>query len=260
MAGLSVGTLPFTLLPMTVSPPASTHYQLVVADTADDLARRTAQAIGSALDLVLAQRDRAQIALAGGETPKATYRQLGQQHLPWGRVDVLLGDERWVGSDDPSSNARMLRETLMAAGPGSHACLHAVPTAMADPEQGARAYGALLQQLCTGTPPELDLVLLGLGDDGHTASLFPGTTATKVVDRSVTLGEGKGLPRVTLTAPTLSAARQVVFLVSGAGKVEALRRLLDPLESPERTPAKLVAPRTEVLILADRAAAAGLEP
>ena len=103
-------------------------------------------------------------------------------------------------------------------------------------------------------------MLLGLGDDGHTASLFPGTAAPTVVDRYVTLGEGKGLPRVTLTAPTLSAARQVIFLVSGSGKVQALRRLLDPLEAPERTPAKLVRPSGEVLILADKAAAAGLEP
>jgi 6-phosphogluconolactonase len=79
-----------------------------------------------------------------------------------------------------------------------------------------------------------------------------------VVDRAVTLGEGKGLPRVTLTAPTLSAARQVLFLVSGAGKVQALQRLLDPQESPERTPAKLVQPSTEVWVLADRAAAAGV--
>jgi 6-phosphogluconolactonase len=248
---------------MQSHPPSSsnspTRYRLIVAESAEDLARQTAQAIASALDLVLAERDRAQIALAGGETPRATYRQLGQQHLPWDRVDVLLGDERWVSSSDPSSNARMLRETLMAEAPGSHACLHPVPTDLNSPQEGAEAYAALVQQLCGGTPPALDLVLLGLGDDGHTASLFPGTAAPTVTDRAVTLGEGKGLPRVTLTAPTLSAARRVLFLVSGAGKVQALQRLLDPLESPERTPAKLVQPADEVMILADRDAAAGLQ-
>ena len=242
------------------SNPATSRYHLVVTDSAEELATRTAQAIGTALDLVLAMRERAQIALAGGETPKAAYRLLGQQHLPWDRVDVLLGDERWVPADDPSSNARMVRETLLAEGPGRRACLHAVPTDLATPEQGAEAYGEMLQQLCLTTPPVLDLVLLGLGDDGHTASLFPGTPATTVIDRAVTLGEGKGLPRVTFTAPTLSAARQVLFLVSGAGKVQALQRLLDPQESPERTPAKLVRPNTEVWILADRAAAAGVAP
>ncbi|WP_094559605.1 6-phosphogluconolactonase [Synechococcus sp. 8F6] len=248
---------------MQSHPPSSsnspTRYRLIVAESAEDLARQTAQAIASALDLVLAERDRAQIALAGGETPRATYRQLGQQHLPWDRVDVLLGDERWVSSSDPSSNARMLRETLMAEAPGSHACLHPVPTELSSPQEGAEAYAALVQQLCGGTPPALDLVLLGLGDDGHTASLFPGTAAPTITDRAVTLGEGKGLPRVTLTAPTLSAARRVLFLVSGAGKVQALQRLLDPLESPERTPAKLVQPADEVMILADRDAAAGLQ-
>ncbi|MCP9941371.1 6-phosphogluconolactonase [Cyanobium sp. ATX 6E8] len=248
---------------MQSHPPSSsnspTRYRLIVAESAEDLARQTAQSIASALDLVLAERDRAQIALAGGETPRATYSQLGQQHLPWDRVDVLLGDERWVSSSDPSSNARMLRETLMAEAPGSHACLHPVPTELSSPQEGAEAYAAQVQQLCGGTPPALDLVLLGLGDDGHTASLFPGTAAPTVTDRAVTLGEGKGLPRVTLTAPTLSAARRVLFLVSGAGKVQALQRLLDPLESPERTPAKLVQPADEVMILADRDAAAGLQ-
>ncbi len=238
---------------------AGTTYRLEVVETPEQLAARTAQAIATALDLVLAERDRAQIALAGGETPRAAYRLLGQQHLPWERVDVLLGDERWVPADDPSSNARMLRDTLMAAAPGSHARLHPVPTHLASPAEGAEAYGALLAQLCPGSPPSLDLVLLGLGDDGHTASLFPGTTAPTVRDRAVTLGEGKGLPRVTLTAPTLSAARRVVFLVSGAGKVQALQRLLDPQEPPERTPARLVQPQTEVLILADRAAAGELQ-
>ena len=241
-----------------ITPGSTTRYRLVVAESPAELARQTAQALASELDQVLAQRDRAQIALAGGETPKATYRLLGQQHLPWDRVDVLLGDERWVPCDDPSSNARMFRETLMAELPGSKACLHAVPTQLASPEQGAAAYAKMLQQLCGDFPPVLDVVLLGLGDDGHTASLFPGTAAPGVRDRSVTLGEGKGLPRVSLTAPTLSAARRVVFLVSGAGKVQALQRLLDPEESPLRTPAKLVQPASEVLIFADQAAAAGV--
>ena len=241
-----------------ITPGSTTRYRLVVAESAAELARQTAQALASELGQVLAQRDRAQIALAGGETPKATYRLLGQQHLPWDRVDVLLGDERWVPCDDPSSNARMFRETLMAELPGSKACLHAVPTQLASPEQGAAAYAELLQQLCGDFPPVLDVVLLGLGDDGHTASLFPGTAAPAVRDRSVTLGEGKGLPRVSLTAPTLSSARRVVFLVSGPGKVQALQRLLDPEESPLRTPAKLVQPASEVLIFADQAAAAGV--
>ena len=235
-----------------------TTYRISVATSPEDLARQCAQQIAAQIDLALAERDRAQIALAGGETPKAAYRRLAEEHLPWDRVDVLLGDERWVSRDDPSSNARMLGETLLASEPGSRASFHPVPTDRADPEASATAYAELLKTLCAGDPPRFDLILLGLGDDGHTASLFPGTAAPLVNDRAVTIGEGKGLPRITLTAPVLSAARQVMFLVSGAGKQQALRRLLDPLEAAERTPARLVQPAGEVLILADQAAAEGL--
>ncbi|MGL6134569.1 MAG: 6-phosphogluconolactonase [Prochlorococcaceae cyanobacterium] len=236
------------------SPPAA-NYRLEVVASAEALARRCSETIASAIDLALAERDRCQIALAGGRTPAASYRLLGQQHLPWERVDVLLGDERWVSADDEASNARLLRTTLMAPGPGHDARLHPVPTQLASPEQGAEAYGATLVQLCAGTPPVLDLVLLGLGDDGHTASLFPGTSATRVRDRPVAVSEGKGMPRITLTAPVLCAARQVVFLVSGSDKAVALNRLLDPDEPSERTPARLVRPATPVLVFADNAAA-----
>jgi len=232
-----------------------THYRLTVADSPADLARRVAEQVASQIDLALAQRDRAQIALSGGQTPRNAYVQLGAEHLPWDRVDVLLGDERWVAADDPSSNALMIRETLIAQAPGSQARFHPVPTSQANPQQSADAYEVQLKALCAGDPPCFDLLLLGLGDDGHTASLFPGTSATGVTNRWVTVGEGKGLPRITLTAPVLSAARQVVFLVSGAGKREALRRLMDPQEPADRTPARLVRPSTEVLILADAAAA-----
>jgi 6-phosphogluconolactonase len=235
--------------------PHPATYRIEQAADAGSLARLAAETIAVTLDLALAERERAQIALAGGTTPEAAYRLLAAEHLPWGRVDVLLGDERWVAPGDPSSNALMLHRSLLAEGPGSQACFHPVPTDRERPEQGAAAYAELLARLCPGEPPILDLVLLGLGDDGHTASLFPGTTATTVTDRSVTVSEGKGLARVTLTAPVLSAARQVIFLVSGVGKRQALQRLLDPNEPASRTPARLVRPLSPVLILADRDAA-----
>lgn len=235
-----------------------THYHLTVASTGQDLARQAAEQAASIIDLALAQRDRAQIALCGGQTPRAMYELLGQERLPWNRVDVVLGDERWVPADDPASNARMLAETLLAQLPARQAAFHPVPTGLPSPEAGAEAYADTVQSLCQGDPPRFDLMLLGLGDDGHTASLFPGTTATTVTDRTVTIGEGKGLPRLTLTAPVLSAARTVVFLVSGAGKQDALRRLMDPEESSDRTPARLVCPESEVRILADAAAAGSL--
>lgn len=230
-------------------------YQLEVVPSQGQLALRAAEALASQLNLVLAERERALLALAGGTTPAAAYQLLGRERIAWNRVDVLLGDERWVGPEDGASNARMLHETLLAQGPASAAHFHPVPTERETPQASAEAFEETLRQLCAGDPPVLDLILLGLGDDGHTASLFPGSAAAGVRDRAVTVGEGKGLERITLTAPVLCAARQVIILVSGAAKQEALRRLLDPSESPLRTPAKLVRPRTAVLVLADAAAA-----
>ena len=236
--------------------PLDVVYQLEISPSQDQLAGRAAEVLASQLKLALAERERVLLALAGGTPPAAAYRLLGQEQLAWDRVDVLLGDERWVGPEDPASNARMLHETLLALGPAREAHFHPVPTERDTPLASAEAFEQTLRQLC-GDPPVLDLILLGLGDDGHTASLFPGSAAAGVTDRAVAVGEGKGLERITLTAPVLSAARQVIILVSGAAKQEALRRLLDPAESPLRTPAKLVQPRQPVLVLAD-AAAAGL--
>jgi len=242
-----------------MTPPSPARYQLDVAPDAAQLARRCAERVAALIDLALDQRDRAQIALSGGSTPAAAYRLLNREHLPWNRVDVVLGDERWVPASDPASNARMLAETLLAAdGPGAGARFHPVPTQLDTPEASVEAFEQYVRQLCPGDPPVFDVMLLGLGDDGHTASLFPGTPATTVRDRAVTIGAGKGLERITLTAPVLSAAHQVIVLVSGEGKRQALQRLLDPAEPPERTPAKLVQPRSPVLVLADAAAAEGL--
>ena len=236
-----------------------TGYRIECAQDRQDLGRRAAQTIAARIDLALDQRDRCQIALSGGSTPGLAYRLLGQERLPWERVDVVLGDERWVAADDPSSNAGMVRSTLMAADPGAKACFHPVPTVeLASAEESAMVFADLVSRICPGTPPVFDVMVLGLGDDGHTASLFPGTDAPTVQDAWATVGRGKGLDRITLTAPVLSAAREVIFLVSGAGKRQALKRLLDSTESAERTPARLVQPANDVLILADQDAASDL--
>ena len=236
-----------------------TTYRIERAGDSDSLARRASETIATQISQVLDQRDRCRIALSGGSTPAKAYALLGQEHLPWERVDVVLGDERWVAADDESSNARMLRNTLFDGGPGATASFHAVPTVeLSDADASAAAFADLVSRICPGEPPVFDLMLLGLGDDGHTASLFPGTEAPGVTDRWATVGRGKGLDRITLTAPVLSAARQVIFLVGGSAKQEALRRLMDPLESAERTPARLVQPANDVLILADQDASAGL--
>ncbi|MCY4054673.1 MAG: 6-phosphogluconolactonase [Cyanobacteria bacterium MAG CAR3_bin_5] len=232
-----------------------TRYRLQTSPDKAALAQAAAVAMAEMIRAAATRQPRCVMALAGGSTPEAAYGHLGQEDLPWERVDLVLGDERWVDVQDPASNARMVRRRLLSGSRAHRARLHPVPTHMPSPEAGARAYGNLLQTLCPGQPPRLDLALLGLGDDGHTASLFPGTAAVKVEDQWVTVGWGKGLPRVSMTAPLLSAARQVIILVAGAAKRQALRRLLDPQEDPARTPAKLVAPEGEVLVLCDEAAA-----
>ena len=234
-----------------------THYHLQSSPDKAALAQAAAMAMAAAIRIITTQKPRCVMALAGGSTPEAAYGHLGQEDLPWERVELVLGDERWVDAQDPASNARMVRRCLLSGSRAHRARLHSVPTQMPSPEAGAMAYGDLLQTLCPGQPPQLDLVLLGLGDDGHTASLFPGTAAVAVKDRWTTVGWGKGVPRVSMTAPLLSAAQQVIILVAGAAKQQALQRLLDPQEDPARTPAKLVAPKGEVLVLCDQAAFPG---
>ena len=231
-----------------------TRYRLQSSPDKAALARAAAAAMAAVIRGATTRKPRCVVALAGGSTPEAAYGHLGQEDLPWERVELVLGDERWVDAQDPASNARMVRRCLLSGSRAHRARLHPVPTHLPSPEAAAQAYGDLLNTLCPGQPPQLDLVLLGLGDDGHTASLFPGTAAVEVRDQWVTVGWGKDLARVSMTAPLLSAARQVIILVAGAAKRQALQRLLDPDEDPARTPAKLVAPEGEVLILCDEAA------
>jgi len=169
----------------------------------------------------------------------------------------MLGDERWVPCDDQSSNALMLRQTLLASGPGSQASFYPTPTVeYKTPQESARAFSQLIKRIFNSDSPCFDLILLGLGEDGHTASLFPGTQSLNVRNSLATVSTGKAKERITLTASVLSSAFKVIFLVSGEGKQTALKRLLDPNESSERTPAKLVNPDSEIVLLVDKAAAA----
>ncbi len=232
------------------------EFKIKIANDQEKLAELTTQIISNEIRSVLAKKDRFQLSLSGGSTPRKAYSLLREENVPWHRVDVLLGDERWVSSSDESSNALMLQSTLLASGPGREACFHPVPTTeLNTPEDSAKEFSKIINKVCEGTPPIFDLILLGLGDDGHTASLFPGTSALNEKKELATVGRGKGQARITLTAKVLSAASKVIFLVSGESKQVSLKRLLDPFEPFERTPAKLVAPISDVLILSDKAAA-----
>ena len=202
------------------------------------------------------------VALAGGSTPKSTYETLaaeygGTRDLDWGRVHFFFGDERSVPPDHEDSNYRMAYEALL-----SHVAAGSVHRMRGElkPAEAAALYEHELEEFFGG-PPRFDLVLLGIGEDGHTASLFPRTPALEVSDRWAVENPVKKLEttRITLTRPAISAAKNVVFLVAGEGKAEALKEILEDNVDPHDYPAKLIKPADEPLWMLDHAAAHLLE-
>lgn len=195
----------------------------------------------AAAERVLALKPRT-LALAGGSTPRGLYRRLAAAPLDWAETDVFFSDERCVPPTHAESNYAMAQETLLRHVP---ARVHRMPGEACD----AAAYERELRAVFPQTPPVFDLILLGLGADGHTASLFPGDPALDERERWVLRVEQPDYARLTFTPPLLSAARAVLLLVAGERKREALSRLLAGDDVPA---AHIRAPLT---ILADRAAA-----
>jgi len=196
------------------------------------------------------------VAFAGGSTPKRAYEMLAtryQDTLDWGKVHVFFGDERTVPPDHENSNYRMAYETLLSCVPvGS---VHRMRGEL-DPSEAAALYEEELEAFFGG-PPIFDLVLLGIGEDGHTASLFPRTPALEVRDRWVVENpvEKLGTIRLTLTVPAINVARRLAFLVAGEGKAKALKEILEDAADPYEYPAKLVQPASGSVWMADEAAA-----
>ena len=197
------------------------------------------------------------LALAGGSTPAATYRELATRPIDWSRVDLWVGDERWVPPGDAASNVAMAR-TALGVVPGRRVL--APPWAEGlTPGQSAEAYERLLRARFGGAPLSPGVVLLGIGDDAHTASLFPGTAALDVTDRDYVANfvPQHGTWRLTLSLPAIHRADLVVFLVAGAGKAAALARILEGEDAD--LPARRVATGPQrTLWLVDEAAAAHL--
>jgi len=233
-----------------------TKYEVQVLKDKNSLAQAASDLIAQIVESTLKIKSKAKIALCGGSTPKAAYSLLGKKYLEWTNVDFFLGDERWVDNKSEDSNCFLLNNSLFKEGnPSLSASFFSVSTVeLASPEESADDYETILKNNLDGDPPKFDLILLGLGDDGHTASLFPGSDALFERDSLITVGEGKGHKRITFTSKLLSSADNVVFLISGSAKQTALKRLLDQSESWERTPAKLVSPNSEIIVLADKAA------
>ena len=231
-----------------------TKYEIQVSEDKSSLALAASDLITQIIESTLKNKTRAKISLCGGSTPKAAYSLLGKKDIDWMNVDLFLGDERWVDNESQDSNCFLLKNSLFKEGnPSLEASFFSVSTIeLASPEDSARDYEKILKNNLDGDPARFDLILLGLGDDGHTASLFPGSDALFERDSLITVGEGKGHKRITFTSKLLSSADNVVFLISGSAKQTALKRLLDQSESWERTPAKLVSPNSEIIILADK--------
>lgn len=222
-----------------------------VLDDADAVAERAAEVVAADARLAVAARGRFVMAVSGGRTPWAMLRVLAVLDVPWEGVHVLQVDERVAPADVPDRNLTYLRESLLAHAPLGPERIHAMPVEWPDLDAAAAAYAATLRELA-GTPPVLDLVHLGLGSDGHTASLVPADPVLAVTDADVALtGSYQGRRRMTLTYRSINASRRILWLVTGAEKAAVLARLR---EGDLAIPAGRIR-RDNALVLADRAAA-----
>jgi len=223
---------------------------------ADSVARAGAALTAVEARGAVAARGRFVVAFSGGHTPRQMLRRLADEEIPWAGVHVVQVDERVAPAGDPDRNLTHLRESLLAHCPLPPEQVHAMPVESADLEAASGRYALTLRQIA-GSPPVLDLAHLGLGPDGHTASLVPGDPALDVTDADVALtGLYQGRRRMTLTYPVLNRSRRIVWLVTGREKAEMLARLFGGDRS---IPAGRIR-RHEALVLADPEAAARLGP
>jgi 6-phosphogluconolactonase len=230
----------------------------------DRLSAAAAALIVDKLERAQADHPRATIALSGGSTPRKLYADLGRhpwrERIDWQRLHVFVVDERFVPPEDDESNQRMIRETLLATSPLPEGNFHPMPFIPNNPERAAREYEQELAAFFGRDKlPTLDVALMGMGPDGHTASLFPGTRAVEIIDRWVapTINPSGPSQRLTLTLPVINAARNVIYLVAGGDKSETVRSVIE--EQPPAFPTSHVAPTSgELIWLLDRAAASRL--
>ncbi|OAI42070.1 hypothetical protein AYO41_04810 [Verrucomicrobia bacterium SCGC AG-212-E04] len=235
------------------------------------LTRAAADEVVRRLVLAVQQRGGASIALAGGSTPKSLYRQLAEDaalrdRLPWSKVHFFFGDERHVSPDHSDSNFRMAHEAMFDRLPAEllpEANIHRIRGELPEPEQAAIQYAQELEaHFGQGHLPQFDVMLLGMGPDGHTASIFPGTSALR--ENAITVCavwiDKLSTHRITMTPPVLRHARSVIFLVAGPDKARVLKSVLEGPPALDRYPAQgIYSLEGETLWLADTAAAATLQ-
>ena len=229
--------------------------KIQVLNDAEAVAREAAKIVATEAREAVAARGRFIMAVSGGHTPWQMLRALANEKLPWKAVHLLQVDERIAPAGDPDRNLTHLRDSLLEHAPLGEEQIHAMPVEEADLEGAARRYAQTLEQIA-GTPPLLDLAHLGLGPDGHTASLVPNDPVLSVVDRDVALtGVYMKRRRMTLTYPMLDRSRRILWVVTGADKVAMLDRLR---AADASIPAGRIR-QENALVLADQAAAEKLQ-
>ncbi|MDG2990282.1 6-phosphogluconolactonase [Candidatus Synechococcus calcipolaris G9] len=215
------------------------------------------------LTAAINERDQFTIALAGGSTPTGLYEKLSKESLPWDKFQVFWGDERYVPLAHPDSNAGKAKQVWLDLVPIPSQNIHITPTHLKEPVAAAAAYEETLQRVFQthgGEIPQFDLILLGMGPDGHTASLFPHTPALQVSDRLVTVGKKDDQPRITFTVPLINHAKTVLFLVSGSNKQQALSHVFNRTGDPQTYPTRLIEPEQSLIWLLDQEAGLGVTP
>jgi 6-phosphogluconolactonase len=232
-----------------------------ILQSPEALNARALEVVLAKMETAIAQRGQFTIVLSGGSTPKPLYEAIAAQKLPWKKIQVFWGDERYVPADAPDSNQLMARRAWLDHVNIPSENIHPIPTDEASPTEAAAKYEKHLQEffhIGAGEFPSFDVILLGMGDDAHTASLFPNTEALKVTDKLITVGNKDGQPRITFTYPLINSARCVMFVVAGANKRPALAQVFAP-EAPEFTyPSRLIQPQGELWWLVDAAAGSDL--
>jgi 6-phosphogluconolactonase len=245
----------------------STISEIVICPDADQLAAGAADRIIQLAAQAIAARGRFTLALSGGSTPEKMYALLAQPEratrIDWSKTFLFFGDDRFVPHDDPRSNCHMATRSLLTKAPIAGDHVFSIPV-LASAADSATAYARTLAEFFKlpqdGPPPVLDVILLGLGDDGHTASLFPGKPALLESKAWVTSSSPGVLPppvdRVTFTFGVLNAAREVLFLVAGAGKTDVVHKVLEAGATVDQAPSVGVQPSQGKLVwMLDEAAA-----
>jgi 6-phosphogluconolactonase len=248
---------------MTITPEASWPGDLRVFKNAEELALASAQLFVDAAAEAVGARGRFYMLLSGGSTPRRVYELLATpafvSRVDWERVDLFWGDERYVPSDDRDSNYRMTAQALLDHISIPPASVHRVPTEISPPSAAAGAYEDEIRKVFrdAASMPQFDLIFLGLGSNGHTASLFPHSPALHERSRLVVadfVAEVNAW-RISMSLPLLNHGRIVAFLIQGEQKAEVLRDVLAGPRDPERLPAQFIAPQGKLLWMTDAAAA-----